>query len=188
MAEQQKNNDTGAMRVFIGLGSNLGDSMENLQEAWEMIGQVEGIECITLSSPYVTAPVDMHSHHWFTNSVGEIATSLQPEELLKQLLDIEAEMGRVRDRQAFGHQDRIIDLDILYYGDVEKDEPELMLPHPHLYDRLFVLSPMAEIAPDFIDCKRGKRVSELESKLKERMQSGTERPQEISRDKWPDAV
>lgn len=172
-------------RAFIGLGSNLGDSMETLLLAWEALDQDAQIRCLAMSSPYVSAPVDMYSQHWFTNAVGEIRTSLSPIELLRKLLEVETLLGRVRKGGAFGYQDREIDLDILYIGDLQMNEPDLVLPHPHLQDRLFVLSPMAEIAGDFIDPRRETSVAELEKHLLEAIKAGTERKQEISRSSWP---
>jgi len=172
-------------RVFIGMGSNLGNSPETLLAAWEMLGQDRKIHLVALSSPYVSAPVDMHSQHWFTNAVGELRTALGPEELLAKLMEVEAVLGRVRDEQAFGYQDRTIDLDLLYYGEEQQDDPELVLPHPHLHDRLFVLSPLEEIAPDFFDNSRGKTVRELKEQLEIRMDNGTVRRQEISLSNWP---
>ena len=172
-------------RLFIGMGSNLGNSAETLLAAWEALDQALGIHCVALSSPYVSAPVDMHSQHWFTNAVGELRSSLRPLQFLHKLLAVETALGRVRDRQAFGYQDRTIDLDLLYYGELELDEPDLILPHPHLHDRLFVLSPLAEIAPDFVDCKRGLSMRELEADLLARMDEGKERRQEISKSVWP---
>lgn len=171
-------------RIFVGMGSNLGDSLTRLRDAWEQIGKLAGVSCISLSSPYVTAPVDMHSLHWFTNAVGELRSQLKPHELLNQLLAVEAALGRTRDRKDFGYQDRVIDLDILYIGETVMDTPELILPHPHLYDRLFVLTPLAEIAPDFVDCKSGRPIQELELRLRERIAKGAARHQEISRTEW----
>ena len=172
-------------RVFIGMGSNLGNSPETLLAAWEILGQDSKIHIVALSSPYVSAPVDMHSQHWFTNAVGELRTALSPEELLAKLMEVEATLGRVRDEQAFGYQDRTIDLDLLYYGEEQRDDPELVLPHPHLHDRLFVLSPLLEIAPDFYDIRRGKTVRELKERLEIRMAEGAVRKQEISPSNWP---
>lgn len=171
-------------RVFIGMGSNLGDSSETLLTAWEMLGQHPKIHCVALSSLYVSAPVDMHSQHWFTNGVGELRTALSPEELLEKLMEVETSLGRVRDEHSFGYQDRTIDLDLLYYGDRQMDDPDLVLPHPHIHDRLFVLAPLAEIAPDFVDCKRGLTAQELKARLLARMDEGTVRRQEISRSNW----
>jgi len=173
-------------RVFIGMGSNLGDSAETLLAAWELLGQERKIRRVALSSPYVSAPVDMQSQHWFTNAVGELRTSLTPEELLAKLMEIETALGRVRDGHAFGYQDRTIDLDLLYYGSWQQDDPELVLPHPHIHDRLFVLRPLAEIAPEFYDGSRNGTVREMEERLQARIAEGTVRRQEISRGSWPD--
>ena len=172
-------------RIFVGMGSNLGNSPDTLLSAWEMLGQDRKIHLVALSSPYLSAPVDMHSQHWFTNAVGELRTALGPEELLAKLMEIEAALGRVRDEQAFGYQDRTIDLDLLYYGEQQQDDPELVLPHPHLHDRLFVLSPLCEIAPDFFDKRRGKTVRELKEQLEIRMAGGVVRKQEITHSSWP---
>lgn len=173
-------------RVFIGMGSNLGDSVATLLMAWEALKGEKDIHCVQLSSPYVSAPVDMYSQHWFTNAVGELRTALSPHELLNKLLEIETSLGRVREEGAFGYRDREIDLDVLYYGEQQIDDPELILPHPHLHDRLFVLSPIAEIAPEFVDCKRSKTVKELESRLLAKVKEGKERKQEIGKSQWPE--
>lgn len=172
-------------RVFIGMGSNLGNSPETLLAAWDALDLDPRIHCVSLSSPYVSAPVDMHSQHWFTNAVGELRTALTPMEVLEKLMEVEAGLGRVRDEQAFGYQDRTIDLDLLYYGDQQMDDPDLVLPHPHIHDRLFVLAPLAEIAPDFFDHKRGMTVLEIEARLLDRVGEGTMRKQEISKTTWP---
>lgn len=172
-------------RVFIGMGSNLGNSPETLLTAWEMLGQDRKIHLVALSSPYVSAPVDMHSQHWFTNAVGELRTAFSPAELLAKLMEVEAVLGRVRKDQGFGYQDRTIDLDLLYFGELQQDDPDLVLPHPHIQDRLFVLCPLMELAPDFHDVRRGRTVREMEARLQERMAGGAARRQEISRSSWP---
>ncbi len=174
------------MRVFIGMGSNLGDGPRNLLQAWKQLGGDPDIRCVALSSPYVTAPVDMQSQHWFTNCVGELRTTLTAEQLLVRLLEIEKLLGRVREEQVFGYQDRVIDIDLLYYGELQTDEPNLILPHPHLLDRLFVLSPLTEIAPDFMDCKRRETVRELEAELRRKIDRREVRHQEINRGEWPE--
>ena len=171
-------------RVFIGLGSNLGNSGETLLAAWKLLDEVEGIDCVRLSSPYVTAPVDMHSQHWFTNAVGALRTMLTPKALLAQLLKTEALLGRIRKEQVFGYQDRPIDLDIIYFGERLLDEPDLDLPHPHLYTRLFVLTPLVEIAADFVDIQHGIPVAELERRLVEKIRQGGEKEQPITRSRW----
>jgi 2-amino-4-hydroxy-6-hydroxymethyldihydropteridine diphosphokinase len=171
-------------RVFIGLGSNLGDSALILREAWQRLGELPGNRCVAISSPYISAPVDMHSTHWFTNAVGELRTSHRPLKLLEHLLAVEAAMGRKRDPQFSDYQDRVLDLDLLYCGEVKVDTPALVLPHPQRCRRLFVLSPLAEIAPDFLDCVDGRTIIAIESHLRRRMAAGAEPVQEIQRTYW----
>lgn len=130
--------------VFIGLGSNVGDGQKNLQDAWRRLGELAGVTTLTLSKPYRSEPVGMASEQWFTNAVGVCESKLAPHELLGLLLHTEQAMGRDR---AQG-MDRVIDLDILYYNDLVQNEPELTIPHPELAKRLFVLAPLAELAPD----------------------------------------
>jgi 2-amino-4-hydroxy-6-hydroxymethyldihydropteridine diphosphokinase len=132
--------------VFIGLGSNLGDTRANVQQSWQRLGAHTAITSITLSSPYQTAPVGMESDHWFTNGVGVLQTSLSPRDLLQEMLRVEQEMGRDRSKG----MDRTVDLDILYYDDVILAEADLEIPHPEISRRLFVLAPLAEVAPDHI--------------------------------------
>ena len=132
--------------VFIGLGSNIGSGRDNIQQAWRLLGRQENILALGLSSPYLTEPVGMISDHWFTNAVGALETRLTAADLLDTMLNIEKEMGRDRGRG----MDRPIDLDILYYDDDIINEPTLTIPHPEIAGRLFVLAPLAEIAPDHI--------------------------------------
>lgn len=132
--------------VFIGLGSNLGDGRKNLQHAWHAIGHRTDIGLLALSSPYHSAPIGVESEQWFTNAVGLIETTLQPDILLAILLQVEAEMGRDRSKGS----DRAIDLDILYFDDLVLNSPDLVVPHPEIFRRLFVLAPLAELAPDLV--------------------------------------
>ncbi|MBU0681897.1 MAG: 2-amino-4-hydroxy-6-hydroxymethyldihydropteridine diphosphokinase [Proteobacteria bacterium] len=132
--------------VFIGLGSNLGHGLQNLQQAWQRLGQTKGVTLLGLSSPYKTEPVGISTDHWFTNAVGVLETTLVAHELLAVMLDIEKAMGR--DRSA-GH-DRSVDLDILYYDDQLIQDADLEVPHPGISSRLFVLAPLVEIAPDHL--------------------------------------
>jgi len=90
----------------------------------------------------------------------------------------------VRDKNVFGLQDRSLDLDLLYFGDTVLDVPALILPHPRAYERLFVLAPMAEIAPGFIDCVRHKTVRELHAALVSQIESGQVKKQEIVPSAW----
>ena len=132
------------VQVFIGLGSNLGDGKTNLLAAWHRLGERPDINLVALSRPFRTKPVDMESDLWFTNAVGKLETSLGAETLLALLLGTEKELGRDRGKG----RDRTVDLDILYYNGLICHEPGLTLPHPEIQHRLFVLAPLAELAPD----------------------------------------
>ncbi len=135
--------------VCIGLGSNLGDSMELLLDSWAELGRIPGIRTGALSRPYLTEPVDMESEHWFINAAGLLTTTLAPEELLTHLLATEQRFGRRRGPEDHGHhRDRTLDLDLLLYGELVMATPRLVLPHPHMHQRLFVLAPLAELVPD----------------------------------------
>lgn len=170
--------------AFIGLGSNLGDGRQTLQLAWRRLGEIEGITIEDLSAPYLSAPVAMDSDNWFTNSVGRLETELQPLELLEALLRVEAGFGRRREAAARGYQDRTLDLDLLYYGDVVLRQERLVLPHPHLGERLFTLKPLAELAPCWRDPGDGLSIADKLAGLEEEMRTGKASPQEISRGSW----
>ncbi len=132
--------------VFIGLGSNLGDTREHVLASWKSLGAHKDIVTLTLSSPYKTAPVAMESDKWFTNAVGVLQTTLSARQLLETMLSIEQKMGRDRSQG----MDRTVDLDILYYDDEIISDADLEIPHPEMSRRLFVLAPLAELAPDHI--------------------------------------
>jgi 2-amino-4-hydroxy-6-hydroxymethyldihydropteridine diphosphokinase len=132
--------------AYIGLGSNLGNCRENLLQAWARLGRIRGIKLLTLSNPYRSEPVGMVSGNWFINAVGSVQTSLQPEELLAEMLAVEASLGRIRGLPG-KPEDRTVDLDLLYWGDRICDDPKVVLPHPEMAKRLFVLLPLAEIGP-----------------------------------------
>lgn len=133
-------------KVYLGLGTNLGDKLANLQEAVQLISQ--SIGAVTLSSSvFKTEPWGIEDQPDFFNQAVLIQTAYEPEEVLEKLLQIERNMGRER-IQKWGT--RIIDLDILLYEDLIINTPTLILPHPFMQDRNFVLVPLAEIAPGFI--------------------------------------
>jgi 2-amino-4-hydroxy-6-hydroxymethyldihydropteridine diphosphokinase len=132
--------------AYIGLGANLGNCRENLLQAWSRLGKVNGVEILVLSSPYRSEPVGMQSENWFINAVGSLQTFLEPEELLAEMLAVEASLGRKRSLNGKS-QDRSIDLDLLYWGDMVSNDPRVTLPHPEIANRLFVLEPLAEIGP-----------------------------------------
>ena len=165
-------------QAFIGLGSNLGDGQANLLAAWQRLGEVAEISLNRLSSPYRTEPVGMDTEHWFTNAVGEICTSLSPTELLAAMLAIEAELGRDRTLT----QDRPVDLDLLYYGKMMIDSQTLTVPHPQIAHRLFVLAPLAEIAPEHLHPILGRTSLDLCGEL--RAQTGVERQEWRSKESF----
>ncbi len=148
-------------RAFIALGSNLGDKIANCIEAARKISETEGVVCVTLSHPYETAPFQMVSDNVFINAVLEARTNLSPWDLLERLLEIEAGMGRDRTRGP----DRTIDLDILFMEgiiiDGKRNGYDLVLPHPRMGQRAFVLMPWAELAPDLVVEPFGKTVMQM---------------------------
>lgn len=121
-------------RVFVGLGSNLGDREQTIRAAAALLGPHR------LSPIVETEPWGYADQPRFLNAVAELETELSPRELLDRLLAIERELGRVREGPRYGP--RTIDLDLLLYGDEVIDEPGLAVPHPRLADRLFVLEPL----------------------------------------------
>jgi 2-amino-4-hydroxy-6-hydroxymethyldihydropteridine diphosphokinase len=135
-----------AREVFLGLGSNQGDKHQNLQSSLDKISQKIGAIMGT-SSFYKTQPWGNLNQDFFVNQVIRIWTELQPKEILQEIISIESELGRVR-TEKWGS--RIIDIDILYYGNLIIDNEEIQIPHAELTERRFVLVPLVEIAPDFL--------------------------------------
>lgn len=136
-------------RIFVGLGSNLGDRAGNLLLA--VRGMMDaGLRIVRLSSIYETEPVDVHDQPAFLNMVAEIEHDERttPEQLLARLLRVEHALGRRRDAQTVKGGARPIDLDLLVYGSIRRDTEFLQLPHPRLHLRRFALTPLAELAPD----------------------------------------
>jgi 2-amino-4-hydroxy-6-hydroxymethyldihydropteridine diphosphokinase len=131
------------VNVYLALGSNVGDRSENLRSALRFIDEASA-HLTKLSSIYETEPVDFLEQAWFLNAVVAAETDLPAIDLLHTLREIEARMGS---KKAFAKGPRLIDLDILLYGDEIIATPELQVPHPRMLQRNFVLVPLAEIAP-----------------------------------------
>lgn len=131
--------------VYLGLGTNLGDREANLLHAVRMINDRIG-KVISLSSFYETAPWGFHSENSFLNAAACAETSLSPMEVLHVTQSIEREMGRKHKTVGGIYSDRLIDIDILLYGNVIHNSAELILPHPLMTERDFVMKPLAEIA------------------------------------------
>jgi 2-amino-4-hydroxy-6-hydroxymethyldihydropteridine diphosphokinase len=147
---------------YIGLGSNLGDREAFLRRALELLRAEPDIDVTAVSSVRETDPVGLVDQPRFLNAVARIETDLAPRELLDHMLAAERELGRRRDGPRFGP--RTIDLDLLLYGDEEIEEPGLVVPHPRLAERRFVLEPLHELDPSLVVPRRG-RVSDLLSAL-----------------------
>ena len=128
--------------IYLSLGSNLGDREQNLREAVRRLGSVGTLQ--TISSIYETEPVEFTDQPVFMNCAVGLETSASPDQLMVELLEIEKAMGRQRVQKK---GPRIIDLDILLFGDQVVNLPALTIPHPSMHQRRFVLEPLAEIAP-----------------------------------------
>ena len=132
-------------KAYISAGSNLGDRKENLALAVKHLAEENSV--IRISSYFETEPVGYLDQPWFLNIAIELETSLSPLELLHQCQVIETSGGRVR---SFPNAPRTLDLDILFFDVLVINQPELVIPHPRIQERKFVLEPLAEIAPDFV--------------------------------------
>ncbi len=147
--------------AYLGLGSNLGDRQANLDRALELLSQ--RLRLGKVSSIYDSEPVGNVDQPRFLNLVCQITTHLAPQGLLALAKGIEARLGRVGPSGA----PRPIDIDILFYGDQVIKTPELVIPHPRLTERAFVLVPLVEIAPDLVHPVNGKTAKELLKAMKE---------------------
>jgi 2-amino-4-hydroxy-6-hydroxymethyldihydropteridine diphosphokinase len=150
--------------AYIGIGSNLGDKEENCAKALSLLEQ-KGIKIVRPSSVIETEPWGVREQQKFLNMAVEVTTDLLPDQLLRKLKEVEAELGRAETTR-WGP--RVIDLDILFYDDMVYSSPELEIPHPHMHEREFVLMPLCEIAPDKIHPVLKKSVQEM---LSERFRS-----------------
>jgi len=139
-------------QAFIGLGANLGDPREQVRRAVAALGALPRTRLLASSSLYRSAPVGVGLQPDYVNAVAKVETALSARELLEELLTAEARAGR--ERPAPGAA-RTLDLDLLLYGDAVIDEPGLVVPHPRMHERAFVLLPLAEIAADISIARKG---------------------------------
>jgi 2-amino-4-hydroxy-6-hydroxymethyldihydropteridine diphosphokinase len=140
-------------RAYVGLGANLGDRAATLRRAIDLLAERPAIDVVGVSSFRETDPVGYLDQPRFLNAAVAVETSLTPSALLAALLDVERELGRVREGPRYGP--RTVDLDLLVMDDLVLDEPGLELPHPRLHDRMFALEPLAELDPELVVPGRG---------------------------------
>ena len=151
-------------KVYLSLGSNMGDKRENLLEAIKRVGELENTEVVKSSTILETEPFGYIEQDNFLNACLEVKTLLTPQEFLSSILKIELDMGRVREIK-WGP--RVIDIDILFYDAEIIQEDNLAVPHPWICEREFVLEPLSEIAPNYVHPLERKTIMMLARKLKE---------------------
>ncbi|MCL2760901.1 MAG: 2-amino-4-hydroxy-6-hydroxymethyldihydropteridine diphosphokinase [Desulfuromonadales bacterium] len=150
--------------IYIGLGSNLGDREMNLLRGVAELGKLPDSKITGLSSFYETKPVSEIEQDDYYNAVLRMESELTPQELLERLLGIETDI--FLRKRVFPNEARRMDMDLLFYGNqIINNSPDLIIPHPRLHLRRFVLEPMAEIAPNFVHTVLQKPISELLAEL-----------------------
>jgi len=151
------------IEVFLSIGTNLGNRFKNIKECIDMIQLNPYIEYITCSKIYETVPMYNTKQNKFLNLILKTKTSVKPIELLCEVKSIESEMGRTIN--ILKNQPRVIDIDILSYGNSMINDDNLIIPHPKIIERAFVLKPWSDIAPDYKLPEINKTISELISNL-----------------------
>lgn len=146
------------MRAYIGLGGNLGDRSGYLDRALRRLEREPGIQVVGVSEVRETEPVGYADQPPFLNAAAALETDLSAPDLLDRLLAVERELGRERTGPRYGP--RTIDLDLLLYGEETVEEPGLVVPHPRLAERRFVLEPLLDLDPDLV-LPDGRRVRDL---------------------------
>ena len=150
-------------RCFIGLGSNLGEPQNQVKSAIDRLDSREDCRVYRRSSYYVSKPVGFADQPDYINAVCVLETTLDTQQLLAALLNIEQMMGRIR--TDLPNRPRKIDLDLLLYGTQRVDTPDLIIPHPRMHERRFVLEPLVELAPDTFIPGKGRATDYLEKCL-----------------------
>lgn len=146
--------------VYLGLGTNLGDKKKNIEDAFSKIEEQIG-KIVSISALFISQPQGFESINLFVNCAIKVKTTLSPQDLLYETQLIEKEMGRIDKSKSNRYFDRIIDIDVLFYNQLVVNEEDLVIPHPHIQERDFVLKPLAEIASNLYHPVLNKTVSEL---------------------------
>jgi 2-amino-4-hydroxy-6-hydroxymethyldihydropteridine diphosphokinase len=133
--------------AYIGIGSNVGNKALNCRYSIDKIDQLPGCHVTACSALFKTEPVGVTGQNWYVNCISQVTTTQRPTQLLKNLMKIESAMGRVRKKR---WEARIIDLDILLFGEEIIESNNLVIPHPLLHKRRFVLEPLVQLAPDLM--------------------------------------
>ena len=152
-------------QVYLGLGSNLGEPVKAIEQALELIEKTGLARVKRVSCLYETEPVGIKDQPWFINAVALVETERDPLAFRRGLEEIEQRLGRPSQRVKNGP--RIIDLDILLWGELVFESEELVIPHPRMHLRRFVLEPLAELDPDLLHPSRGKTIKELLEELRD---------------------
>ena len=150
--------------AYLCLGSNIGDKVGYVQQAVKMLTATGMVTVVRSSALYETEPWGNKDLDWFVNAVIEVKTKLSPRELLDLCKNTEIQMGR-KIVESDKYEARIIDIDILFYGDLIVDEPDLKIPHEHLHERAFALVPLLELIPDYEHPKYKKSLLQLHEEL-----------------------
>jgi len=151
--------------AYIGLGSNIGDRIGYIQQAYKLLADTDGIEIMNTSSLYETEPVGFTEQEWFINAVIEAKSTLKPNELMHQCQRIERQLGRNRLSNEPQWSARTIDLDILLYENEIIAKNNLQIPHPRLHQRAFALVPLLELVPDLVHPVINKTILEIHNDL-----------------------
>ena len=154
--------------AFISVGSNLGDKLDNCNMGINALDRRDTARVIDRSPFYKTEPVDYIAQDWFVNAAFKLETTLKPLQLLDELLKIQSQSGREKNPIRFGP--RILDLDIIFYDDLVLESDKLIIPHPRMHKRRFVLKPICDIDPTFVHPVLNKEIQTLLNNL----ESGTQ--------------
>jgi 2-amino-4-hydroxy-6-hydroxymethyldihydropteridine diphosphokinase len=157
-------------RAFIGLGSNAGDRVGYVQQAMQFLKDIPRIKVIDCSSLYETEPIGRANSAWFVNAVAAVDTTLSAEMLLDICSDIEKRLTEFHSKESFSSRrdngdSRIIDIDILFFGDDVFDSSYLRVPHPNISQKAYALVPLLEVAPNFVHPILNKTVTQLHEAL-----------------------